>query len=230
MSLRLAFISDVHSNLPAFLRFIEIAKIEKIEEIYCAGDLVGYNPFPCEIIERFIEKKIVSVAGNHDIGVRTGHFGNFNADAEFAGKWTREQLNMEHIAYLKTLPEKITIEKCGKKICICHGSPDDPDEYIYPWMADETLLKIANADILVLGHTHVPFKFAPKEGRIIFNPGSIGQPRDGDWRASFAILECEGTQCKVIHKRFEYPVNEVIEKFRQTELPETLAARLLKGW
>ncbi|MEM3445201.1 MAG: metallophosphoesterase family protein [Thermoplasmata archaeon] len=226
--MRIGFISDVHANLPALLAFLEGAKEERIERIYCAGDVVGYNPYPVEVVEIFIEEKIPTVAGNHDAGVCSNDFTNFNWAAEAAGRWTREKLGAKHLEFLSSLQPFLRFEYAGKKICICHGSPYDRDEYVYPENVTEELLFAADADILVLGHSHIQFCISFPEG-IVLNPGSIGQPRDLDWRPGYAILDLKEGHVDVHLRRFEYPVEEVLKKFRETGLPEVLAQRLLVG-
>lgn len=226
--MRIGFISDVHANLPALRTFLEIAKKERLERIYCGGDVVGYNPYPAEVVEIFMREKIPTVAGNHDASVCSNDFGNFNWAAEAAGRWTRKKLTHEHLDYLSSLPPLLRFEWAGKRICVCHGSPYDRDEYIYPQEVSKELLFAANADILVLGHTHIQFFVTFPEG-IVLNPGSIGQPRDGDWMPGYAILEEVDGKIEVILRRFEYPLYEILEKFRETELPEYLAQRLVVG-
>lgn len=226
--MRIAVISDVHSNLPALQKFLEIAKQENVEKIWCAGDIVGYNPYPEEVVEIFMREKIPSVMGNHDWAVANNDFTNFNWAAAIAGKWTRERLGATHLAFLASLPEMLRFEVHGKKICICHGSPEDRDCYVYPFEATKALLEIASADLLILGHTHVQFVQKFDRG-IILNPGSIGQPRDGIWEPGYAIIEIGKEGIEVSLKRFEYALEEVVKKFGETELPEALANRLYYG-
>ncbi|MCX8173125.1 MAG: metallophosphatase family protein [Thermoplasmata archaeon] len=226
--MRIAFISDVHANLPALLAFLERAKEQKVEKIYCAGDIVGYNPYPAEVVEIFMREKIHAIAGNHDVGVSKGDFTHFNWMAVIAGRWTRGQLSPDHLEYLGSLPEMLRFECFGKRICIHHGSPYDRNEYVYPKDVSQDMLRDADADILILGHTHVQF-LLPYGEKAIVNPGSIGQPRDGRWQPGYALLDIDEDSYSTVLLRFDYPVKEVVEKFRGTGLPEFLANRLLEG-
>lgn len=228
VKLRIAVISDVHANLPALHAFFERIKQEKVEGIYCAGDIVGYNPYPAEVIDIFIRKKIQTVAGNHDVAVCNNDFRDLNWMAAIAGRWTREQLTQEHLDYLSSLPETLRFECLGRRICVCHGSPYDRNEYVYPEIVTKDMLKDAGADILILGHSHVQFLSSYEESAIL-NPGSIGQPRDGKWQPGYAILEIEETHSSIFLKRFEYCVEEVMEKIKETGLPEFFASRLRAG-
>lgn len=228
--LRLAVISDVHANLPALLAFIEKAREEKVEKIYCAGDIVGYNPYPAEVIEIFMKEKIFAIAGNHDVAVCKENYDNLNWMAAAAGKWTRKQINSKELEYLASLPEMLRFECFGKRICICHGSPYDRDEYVYPGYVNREMLRDADADILVLGHSHIQFLVPfPQDERAVLNPGSIGQPRDGNRQPGYALLEIDEHSSSILLRRFEYRVEEVVEKIRETGLPEFLASRLLEG-
>jgi putative phosphoesterase len=227
--MRLAFISDVHSNAPALNTFLEIIAREDVDGIYCAGDVVGYNPYPNEVIALFREKGIVSIAGNHDTGVTRDDFSVMNHVAAIAGKWTATQLSASSFAYLRTLKQAYEIQTEAGKVQIFHGSPQDPYKYIYPEMIGDQIFTGTDADILVLGHTHVQFS-ANVGGKLVFNPGSIGQPRDGNWRPGYAILEIDNGHARVRLHRFEYDVDEVVARIRATGLPEVLAQRLLGGW
>ncbi|MEM3610885.1 MAG: metallophosphoesterase family protein [Thermoplasmata archaeon] len=228
MKLRIAVISDVHANLPALVTFLKKAREENVEKICCAGDIVGYNPYPAEVVEIFMTENIITVAGNHDFGVANNDFSNLNWMAAEAGRWTREQLKQRHLEYLASLPEILRFVCAGRQICICHGSPYDRNEYVYPENASGKMLRDAEADILILGHSHIQFQISYGESAIL-NPGSIGQPRDGNWQSGYAILEIDEHSWRVALKRFEYPVEEVVEKIRKTGLPDFLASRLLEG-
>ncbi|MEM0161256.1 MAG: YfcE family phosphodiesterase [Thermoplasmata archaeon] len=217
-------ISDVHSNYIAIKEILE--QLDKNEKIVHAGDVVGYNPFPNETITLFKQYNVISIAGNHDKAILSGNFSNFNEDAKIAGLLTKNMLNSESFAYLRSLKPSITIIDNNKKIAVHHGAPFDEDYYMYEESVLESLLQYDRADVLVLGHTHVPYirKFGKK---IICNPGSVGQPRDGDSRAAYIIINTENMNIEL--RRVKYNIKEVSDKIESLNFPEFLAKRLFYG-
>jgi putative phosphoesterase len=222
----IGLITDVHSNAVALKAVLSVLDDSRMERILHAGDIVGYNPYPNETIELFKKNNMISIAGNHDSALVTGDTSGFNPYAKAALEWTRNEVSPDNSAYIKGLKniESITIDE--KKIVLVHGSPFDIDEYIYPEDVSPGLLSAANADILVLGHTHIQFKKEYREG-IIVNPGSVGQPRDGNPGAAFAVLDTESG--KIDLKRAAYDIEKVIEDMLAAHLPEKLALRLRIG-
>ena len=222
----LAIISDIHGNLPALKVVLE--KIEDADLIICAGDLVGYNPYPNEVIWEIKKRKIPCILGNHDRAVITDDYSNFNIYAKIAAMWTRKALTRENLIFLASLKSSMrSLEYENFKISVHHGSPWDEDYYVYPDMVRESILEYENPDLLVLGHTHVPFIKRFKKGTIL-NPGSVGQPRDGDPRASYALADIKRGIYEI--KRVEYPIDEVAERILKEGLPEFLARRLYIGY
>ncbi len=223
LNMKIAVISDVHGNLPALEAVLdEIGRAR----VYHAGDLVGYNPYPAEVIEIFRGKGIRSVMGNHDNAVLTGNVSWFNPVAAEAILWTRSQIDDEDRSFLASLPVRIV----ENDFFMVHGSPiNELEEYVFP--EDRHLIqryiRLVERDILILGHTHVPFSMKFPEG-LVFNPGSVGQPRDGNWRASFAILDSSTGEVEIV--RVEYPVEKVVREIKRAGLPQILAERLLIGW
>jgi len=219
---KIAVISDIHGNLIALNTVLE--EIDNMK-ILCCGDLVGYNPWPNEVVEVVIDNKIISVMGNHDFATITGNTEDFNSIATGAIEWTREKIKKSNIKFLESLP----LNYKGENFLIVHGSPRDPlNEYVYlehPYIG--SFLEGIRQDILILGHTHVPFvkKFSDK---VIFNPGSVGQPRDGNPKASYAILDTEKKEVEI--KRVSYNIKEVADKIIKENLPEELAMRLFYGF
>ncbi len=220
----IAVISDIHGNLPALEVVLE--EIKEAELILCAGDLVGYNPWPNEVISIVKMYGIRCIRGNHDRAVIYDDYSRFNPYAASAAMWTKEELTKSNMEYLYSLRDSMLLECKGKKIAIHHGAPFDEDRYIYPEDVEEWYLDYDDADILILGHTHVPFikKFGE---RVILNPGSVGQPRDGDPRASYAIMDVEKGKYEI--KRVEYPIDEVYNKIKEENLPMILGERLYYG-
>ncbi len=223
----LALISDIHGNLPALKVVLEKIEEEGAEHILCAGDLVGYNPYPNEVVWEIRRRNIPCIRGNHDRAVVFDDYSYFNRYAAIAAMWSRENLAEENLNYLAKLRDSMIVEIEGLKISVHHGAPFDEDYYIYPEQATEKLLDYDNPDILVLGHTHVPFVKKFERG-VIINPGSVGQPRDGDPRASYALVDLRRRMFRII--RVEYPIDEVAERILQEGLPEFLARRLYLGY
>lgn len=227
---RIAFISDVHSNLEALDAVMhEVGKAE----VYCLGDIVGYGADPNGVVERLRTMRAVAVQGNHDAAVLSGDTSWFNAKAAMAAKWTASNLTKESKEYLQLLPLRIKMEFDGTPAFLTHGSPDDNlNEYVelesHSQLFDHYLQKLG-VRAIGLGHTHRPFAWKSKAGTV-FNPGSVGQPRDGDPRASYAIVAFENGDTEVQLRRVDYDVDHAAEKILAAGLPEQLATRLFEGW
>jgi predicted phosphodiesterase len=219
--MEIAIIADVHSNLPALEAvFDEIGELR----IFSCGDIVGYNPYPNETVEIFRKRRIKGVMGNHDQGILTPENSRFNSNARKAILWTRKVLSKSNLGYLESLPTKFM----GNGFTAFHGSPRDPlFEYVYEGFSEDTMNSfLGETEILVLAHTHLPFVRHLKKG-IAFNPGSVGQPRDGDPRAAYAILNTDKVAVKI--KRVAYDIERVASEIKKKGLPEELATRLYKG-
>lgn len=224
--MRLAVIADIHSNIQAFEAVLQEIKAEKI---LCAGDLTGYYLHPGEVIGTVKEKGIDSVLGNHDRGILDWPPTGFNPFARRALEFNRERLGEKHIEYLKSLPTRRDFELEGRMFTVVHGSPSDPDKYVYPGDVDQAFVEKnleQDCDILIMGHTHVPFteKF---EDTVIMNPGSVGQPRDGDPRASYAVIDTGEMEVEI--ERVEYEVDKVVDEVEESSLSDRLGERLRKG-
>ena len=229
--MKIVVISDIHSNLDAFEAVI--AKLPDYDELFCLGDLVGYGPQPNEVVERLGQLRPSAVLmGNHDYAVVTGDTEGFSSRAAEAVKWTSKKIAHQHHEYLATLQPSARLEKGGKRLGLFHGSPSNPlTEYILPGLTDSAarnLIARSGAEVVLLGHTHVPMAYS-FGGNIIGNPGSVGQPRDGDPRASFATLTISEGQLSFDIIRVEYDVDSVADKIVQTGLPRFLAERLYVG-
>ncbi|MFQ6054075.1 MAG: metallophosphoesterase family protein [Candidatus Bathyarchaeia archaeon] len=229
--MRLLVVSDIHSNLTALRRVLEDAG--RFDDAVCAGDIVGYGPGPGECVETAAELGFRCVAGNHDAAVVTGDTSGFNPYAAAAVAINECLLDGESRAWLRGLPTGLTMNVEGLRVVVVHGSPRDPlNEYIFPAEARPRaaeFLDLTGADLLILGHTHVPYVHGG-DRRLLVNPGSVGQPRDGDPRASYMIIDLEGGAATVDHRRVEYDVEEVATRMRRRGLPEMLAVRLFHGW
>jgi diadenosine tetraphosphatase ApaH/serine/threonine PP2A family protein phosphatase len=239
--MRIAVLSDIHSNLVALDAVLAAAGA--VDAIWELGDIVGYGPEPDAVIARLREAGAVGVRGNHDAAACGGsEIEWFNPDARRAMEWTRNAISSESVGWLRALPDRTTFEACE----LVHGSPREPLwEYI-------TSVPVARANLAALeqpvglhGHTHVPVAFLEDDGRVaavgpgdgsaldlrgrraLLNPGSVGQPRDGDPRASYAIFEPEAG--RISWHRVGYDVAGVQAAMRAAGLPPSLAARLSFG-
>jgi putative phosphoesterase len=229
-SVQVAFISDVHSNLEALEAVLdEVGKLR----VYCCGDIVGYGASPNEVVRILREIKATCVRGNHDQASLEGDVGDFNPRAAMAAIWTSKHLSDESRAYLGSLPRDVSTEIGGKKVYITHGSPDDNLwEYVHPTTHSDLFdyyLQKVGADAMALGHTHHAFEWRSDDGRIVFNPGSVGQPRTRDIRASFAILSVEAGEFKLEPRQVEYDVERAAKRIISSGLPPSLASQLLSG-
>ncbi|MEA1994318.1 MAG: metallophosphoesterase family protein [Euryarchaeota archaeon] len=215
-------ISDIHGNLEALEEVLAHAE----GDIYCCGDFVGYGPNPNEVIELCIERNVQGVMGNHDHAVLHEPRG-FNVHAQRAISWTNSVLNQESRKFLKELQFGLTMEKGGKKISIYHGSPTSITQYLYPSYPDSYFRKfLYGIDILMLGHTHIPMT-KTIGNKLVLNPGSVGQPRDKDPRASMLFLSPEKMSCEI--RRMEYSKEKYRKKIIKNNLPDFLWQRLYSG-
>ncbi|MHA2233529.1 MAG: metallophosphoesterase family protein [Candidatus Hodarchaeales archaeon] len=236
----IAIIADIHGNFEALESVLEdiCANFPEIREIYCAGDIVGYGPNPKECLESLIKNPNVSatVKGNHDEYLVQGFINRqVNPDAAAAIDWQIGVIPLELRWELSQFP--VFIPKSDPNIALVHGSPQYPlDEYIYPDTEKQEHLfdymNASNTDMLILGHTHKPFvrkRFLREFNKdlLILNPGSVGQPRDRDPRASYAILNTKNIEGTII--RVDYDIELVAEKIKSLGLPDSLANRLFQG-
>lgn len=224
--MKLALISDVHANAVALRAVLDDIDSEGVSTILSAGDVIGYYPYPNETLELFNDRGIISIAGNHDVAVLLVDPSGMNPYASRGVIWTARALNRESLEYLRGLEKSRVMRIADIDIALYHGSPRDDEEYLYEEMAEEELLELCNADVLVLGHTHVPFVKRLDNGLIV-NPGSVGQPRDGDPRASYSLLDTETME--VENRRITYDIDKVIKATNDAGLPRDLGKRLLYG-
>ena len=241
--MRYAVLSDIHGNLEALKAVLDDISGERIDQYLSLGDIVGYGADPKECIRiiRSLEP-VVLVAGNHEWGVLAlKELEYFNDLAARAVLWTRATLDKEEIEYLKSF--ELVHE--DEKITVVHGTLNMPEEFYYIFDTDDAYVTISNMKnpICFVGHTHVPGIFASEDSKTVYiedtkiridcerkyviNAGSVGQPRDGDPKASYVIYDDEETTIEI--KRVEYDVKKAREKILRAGLPAPLAERLLEG-
>src|SRR2546426_9836453 len=224
--MRLAVLSDVHSNLHALQAVL--ADVDRIapDGIWVAGDLVGYNPWPNEVLEILRERHVRAIRGNHDRAAIGGEMFRFNEMAAEAIRWPWVQLAPEGVGYLKELEARTRSSMPEGLVAMSHGSPRDDDEYVPPWAADESIVRAAGAPYVILGHTHLPMVNRFRSGLLV-NPGSVGQPRDGNARAAWGVLDLTRRSFEV--RRVGYDIDAVASEIRKAGLPHELADRLYGG-
>ena len=245
--MRCLILSDPHANWHALEAVLADAE-GRYDDVISCGDLVGYNPQPARVLDWTREHCSSVIRGNHD-KVVAGLEGLewFNDVAQIAARWTKGQLSEEQIGYLRDLPKgPVTLEHFH----IWHGSPRDEDEYITSAREAVPCFQYFEKPLAFFGHTHLQGGYFLKAGRLglispvkrresefvfelepdvtyMVNPGSVGQPRDTDPRAAFAIYDSE--QLTVTLRRVAYPIEKTGEEIRQAGLPDVLAFRLFQG-
>ncbi len=223
----IGIIADVHSNAVALKAVLSAMNNIGVKRILHAGDIIGYNPYPNQTVELFRDYGIESILGNHDRAMISGEYSTFNPYAAEALEWTMHEISHENSSYISGLKDTQYFRFQEIKIAMVHGSPRHVDEYVFPEDAVPEFLSLANADVLVMGHTHIQFMKKYPEG-IIMNPGSVGQPRDGNPDAGFAVMDtCSG---ELELHRIPYDIEKVIDDILKMHLPEELAFRLRMGF
>jgi predicted phosphodiesterase len=241
---RIAVISDVHGNLHALEAVLRSIDGDEPDAVWCLGDLVGYGPQPNPCCTLVAERADVCLIGNHDLGVLGRlDLADFSVDAAAVARWTADMLEDEPRRLLEGLEPKGEAEG----VALYHASARDPIwEYVLTPFAALASFSSTDARLILVGHSHVALAFAlvdwtletiiapdgleldlSGEGRWILNPGSVGQPRNGDPRAAYLILDLEADTA--LYRRVEYPVEKTQAEIREAGLPEPLAERLEHG-
>ncbi len=224
--MRLAVVADVHSNIHALRAASRIIQERRPDVVVCAGDVVGYGAFPDECCAAVRGMCRHCVSGNHDLSAVSGDISGMNPYAAAAMVWTVGRLGAEARGFLASLSPSCRFEAGGVQVAVFHGSPWDPDEYVREEDITEDTLRCSGGGIVVMGHTHVPYA-KRVGGGLAVNPGSVGQPRDGDPRGSMAFVDTDRLECEIV--RFQYPIGEAAGAMEAAGLPRTLADRLAVG-
>lgn len=245
--MKIGILADIHSNLEAFEAVLSELEKQEIEKIWHLGDIVGYGPNPNECIELIRKREIISLAGNHDLAI-IGKIStlDFNPYAAAAVKLNAQELSEENKKFLENLP---LTSKPEKDIILTHGSIRDPVwEYLLEIYQAEENFVLFKEKILFVGHSHLPiifekrenkiyqFRFPPdkaflkfeRDSRYIINPGSVGQPRDQNPKASFVIFDDENWILQ--YRRLVYPYQKTQEKMKKKGFPQFLIERLPLGY
>ncbi len=230
--MQVAVLSDIHANKPALDAVInDIDANGGVDRYVFCGDIAGYYCWPNEVIAMAQQHDFLAVRGNHDEALAQGQTFGFSGAAGTALNWTQDVLTDTALTYLNELPYSRRETVAETDIYVTHGSPRAPvEEYVYPeqvvdgFFQEQGMTPIP--DVLLLGHTHVPFT-KHCDGALVMNPGSVGQPRDGDPHASYAVLDPEDRSAEV--HRVSYDIDQVADRVRDEGLPDQLARRLYEG-
>jgi predicted phosphodiesterase len=242
--MRVAIVSDIHGNRHAFEAVLDAIDGSGCQELWCLGDLVGYGADPDACVSLARENSALCLAGNHDLGVRGSlPLEEFSRGAALAASWTREHITPETLAYL----ERLEPANVDEEVALYHASPRDPVwEYVLSPLQAELCLDVQAHRVSLIGHSHVALSFsrfpgAPatgqtraadeevdlQQGEWLINPGSVGQPRDGDPRAAW--LQLDTGAWGAVYRRVEYDIAGAAAAIRAARLPDSLAERLLYG-
>ncbi len=241
--MRVAVISDIHANAAALDAVLEAIDADAPDALWCLGDTVGYGPRPNECIAGVRARADVCLVGNHDLAVLDRlDLSDFTPDAEAAARWSASVLERDARAWLDALQPSAEAEGAQ----LFHASARDPVwEYVLSEEVAAASLAVASAPLVLVGHSHVPLALQEHRdgvrggvapggtevelgaGRWLLNPGSVGQPRDGDPRAAWLLLDSEARTASF--RRVDYDVSRTQSEIRDAGLPEPLAARLASG-
>ena len=237
---RLTIFGDIHGNLPALEAVFTDIEKQVLTPLYCLGDLVGYGTFPNEVIAAIRQRNIPTLMGNYDQGV-----GNNSDDcgcayrseeAEALGKrsiaWSNQNTTDENKQYLRQLATQIPLELGGLRVLLVHGSPRKINEYLYEDRSDATmerLLDMSEADVLVCGHTHLPYHRILPSGRHVVNAGSVGKPKDKNPAACYVVLEARDNSLGVEFRHVAYDIERAAKAIEATEMPHEYAQMLRTG-
>ena len=242
--MRACVISDVHGNLHALEAVLDAVAAEAPDELWCLGDLVGYGPRPNECCRLVAERADICLVGNHDLGVLGRlDLDAFSTDAAASARWTASVLDHEPRTFLESLRPQAERSGAG----LFHASPRDPVwEYVMTVDVAAASLAATGESLVLVGHSHLALAFALVHGgvggglapegleldlagdvRRLLNPGSVGQPRDGDPRAAFLVLDLDAG--RAVYRRVPYDIARTQAEIREHGLPEALAARLEHG-
>jgi predicted phosphodiesterase len=237
---QLTIFGDIHGNLPALTAVLDDMDRRQLTNRYCLGDLVGYGVSPNEVIDLIRSSGIPTIMGNYDQGV-----GNDSDDCgcaytnpiskalgEQSIAWTSAHVDGERKTYLRELPAQLALQLANWRVLLVHGSPRRINEYLFedrPISSIERILDNAQTDVLVCGHTHLPYHKVLPSGRHIINAGSVGKPKDGDARGCYVVLTAVGSDLQVEFTRVRYDVEQAASAIEATEMPHEYAQMIRLG-
>ncbi|MFN2136027.1 MAG: metallophosphoesterase family protein [Candidatus Promineifilaceae bacterium] len=236
----IAIFGDIHGNLPALDAVWTEMERRGIDRRYCLGDLVGYGVQPNEVVAFIRQHDVPTLMGNYDEGV------GYNSDdcgcayrtpeAQALGErsiaWSNAHVTAENKAYLRNLPMTMSLILGKLRLALVHGSPRRINEYLYedrPESSVVRLFDLIGADVIVCGHTHIPYDRPLPGSRRLINAGSVGKPKDHDPRAGFILLSAEGKELQIEFARVDYDIEQAAQAIEATEMPDEFAAMLRDG-
>ena len=237
--MKIAILSDIHSNIHALEAVWKDINYVQPDEIYCLGDLVGYGAYPNDTIDFVRKNNITTVMGNYDdaVGFDRASCGcNYNDPDDIARSntsllWTKQNTSVEGKDYLREFPKSIRRERLGHRLLFVHGSPRSTNEYLFADRRESTferIARMAETDVIFCGHTHLHYqKYV--DGTVFINAGSVGKPKDGDFRAGYVLLILEAGKIHVDYRRVDYNVSAAAQAVRDNGLPEQFASQLEVG-
>ena len=252
--MRLALFSDIHANLPALEAVLASIDAHRPDQVFCLGDLVGYAPWPNEVVDLIRRRNIATIAGNYDegVGLASNDCGcayKTDEDRERGAQsiaYTNDVITEDHRRWLRALPRHIRLQlgrQADYSLLLVHGSPRRINEYLFEDRRDESLLRViqsAEADLMAFGHTHQPYHrmlqdstLGRERDRHAVNTGSVGKPKDGDPRACWALIELdaehERPRVDVRFIRVAYDVEAAARGIEASPLPDAFAQMLRAG-
>lgn len=238
---KVAIFGDIHGNIASLEAvYADMDDRGVGPNRYCLGDLVGYGAYPNEVVEFIRSREIPTIIGNYDRGV-----GEASDDCGCAYQtekerrrgdrsiaWTNDEITEDNRTYLRDLDRQLELELGDRRVVLVHGSPRRINEYLYedrPDSSFDRLLDLVEAEVLVCGHTHLPYHKVLPDNRHVVNAGSVGKPKDGDPRAGYVVLSNEGVSLDVQFHRVEYDIEEMAEAIERSDLPSAFGDMLRTG-
>lgn len=233
-------LGDIHANLAALEAALAEMDRRGHHNPHGLGDLVGYGASPNEVIDLVRARGLPTIMGNYDQGIGLGRddcgcacpTAESRARGDRSIRWTSEETTAENKAFLRSLAGRIRLQLGDLIVTLVHGSPRRINEYLYedrPVRSLERLLDGAEAEVLVCGHTHLPYHRVLPSGRHVANAGSVGQPKDGDPRACYAVLAAEGDELSVEFVRVAYDIERAAQAIEASPMPDEFAQMLRSG-
>lgn len=243
--MKIAVFSDIHGNIEALQEVMQDIKREEVDKLYCLGDLVGYGPYPNEVIEMIKENEIETVMGNYDQGV------GFNLDdcgcayktkakqklGDRSLEWTQKEVTEENKKILKALKENIKFEAAGQKVLLVHGSPRKINQYLFfnhPESSIKRMMDQYEADIMLTGHTHLPY-FKKIKDKVIINDGSVGKQKPFNkeqekysTEAKYIIVDISEETVNTELRSVPYDYEKIAQAINDSELPDEFA-EIIRG-
>lgn len=225
---KIAFISDIHSNIPALEATIRDIRSRGVERVYCLGDIIGYHSFPNEVIDVLRNEGVISIKGNHDKAITEEAFDRSNP-GDFVLWWNFDKLNSENKEFLINLPEVLEITVKGISMKMVHGSPESIEEYIREGSEEVSkYISTLENDILLCGHTHLPYIYE-KQGKYILNTGSVGKPKMGKPLSSYVLVEIKNTKVYPEIITVPYEIDRMISHLKENSFPQKYITAIETG-